>query len=236
MKAMIFAAGLGTRLRPLTDTVPKAMVQVGGKPMLQLVLDRCYLAGVREVIANVHYLPEVIRAFINTYHRPGMRVEISDESDEILETGGGLWKVKDFFKDGAPFLVANADVLTNIDIELFLQAHLQLGGLATLAVRNRNTSRKLLFNHDGTLSGRANGDVKVNGYALAFSGYHIVDPKIFLYPTREGKFSIIDWYLDLCSSHKIYAYPHQDDIWVDIGTREKLEEANQVYKQFSYLF
>ena len=119
MKAMIFAAGLGTRLKPITDTVPKAMVEVGGQPMLKIVLDRCHRAGITEVVVNIHYLPKVIKDFLLTYESPGMHVFISDESDEILETGGGLIKAKDFFNDGQPFLVANADVLTNIDIKSF---------------------------------------------------------------------------------------------------------------------
>ncbi len=234
MKAMIFAAGLGTRLRPLTDTVPKAMVEVGGQPMLKIILDRCYMAGIEEVMVNVHYLPQVIKNFLATYERPEMKIHISDESDEILETGGGLLKVKEFFNDGAPFLVANADILTNIDIEMFTQAHIQLGGVATLAVRNRNTSRKLLFDKDGRLQGRAIGEGE--GFELAFSGYHIISPKIFDHITRTGKFSIMDWYIDICHQEDIFAYPHQEDIWIDIGTVEKLEEANKVYEQFQYLF
>lgn len=234
MKAMIFAAGLGTRLRPITDTVPKAMVEVGGQPMLKIILDRCFMAGIHEVMVNVHYLPQVIKNFLTTYERPGMKIHISDESDEILETGGGLLKVKDFFNDGEPFLVANADVLTNIDIEMFAQAHVQLGGIATLAVRNRNTSRKLLFDKDARLQGRATAES--DGFQLAFSGYHIISPEIFDHITRTGKFSIMDWYIDICQQEDIFAYPHQEDIWIDIGTVEKLKEANRVYEEFRDLF
>lgn len=233
MKAMIFAAGLGTRLRPITDTVPKAMVEVGNQPMLKIVLDRCHQAGITEVVVNVHYLPKVITDFLKTYKSPGMQVFISDESDEILETGGGLMKAKDYFSDGQPFLVANADVLTNIDIKLFFQAHHKHGGIATLAVRDRNTSRKLLFGQDGRLKGRANGE---EGNELAFSGYHIISPEIFKHITRTGKFSITDWYIDICQQESIYAYPHQDDIWIDIGTVEKLEEANLVFEKKRELF
>lgn len=233
MKAMIFAAGLGTRLRPITDTVPKAMVEVGHQPMLKLVLDRCHQAGITQVVVNVHYLPEVITDFLKTYYSPGMQVFISDESDEILETGGGLLKAKDFFNDGQPFLIANADVLTNIDIPMFFEAHQRLGGIATLAVRDRNTSRKLLFGLEGRLQGRANGE---DGVKLAFSGYHIVSPEIFNYITRTGKFSIMEAYLDICQEHFIFAYPHQDDIWIDIGTVDKLKEANLVYEKNKGLF
>lgn len=234
MKAMIFAAGLGTRLRPVTDTIPKAMVEVGGQPMLKIILDRCYNAGIHEVVVNVHYLPQVIINFLAAYERPGMKIHISDESDELLETGGGLLKAKDYFNDGQPFLIANADILTNIDLEMFMQMHIELGGIATLAVRNRNTSRKLLFDKDGKLQGRATSES--TGFELAFSGYHIVDPKIFDHITRSGKFSIVDWYLDICHQEDIFAYPHQEDIWIDVGTIEKLQEANQAYLQFKYLF
>lgn len=234
MKAMIFAAGLGTRLRPVTDTVPKAMVEVGGQPMLKIILDRCHTAGIEEVVVNIHYLPQVIRDFLADYSRSGMKIHISDESDELLETGGGLLKAKKFFNDNEPFLIANADILTNIDIEMFMQTHVQLGGIATLAVRDRNTSRKLLFDKDGRLLGRATGESE--GFELAFSGYHIVDPKIFDHITRTGKFSIMDWYIDICRQEDIFAYPHQEDIWIDVGTVEKLEEANRVYGQFQYLF
>lgn len=233
MKAMIFAAGLGTRLKPITDTIPKAMVEVGNQPMLKLVLDRCHKAGITEVVVNVHYLPEVIKSFLLSYISPGMKVFISDETNEILETGGGLIKAKDYFNDGQPFLVANADVLTNIDIKLFFQAHQKLGGIATLAVRDRNTSRKLLFGQEGRLKGRAKGE---EGNGLAFSGYHIISPEIFNHITRTGKFSITDWYIDICKEQSIFAYPHSDDIWIDIGTAEKLNEANEVYEKMKDLF
>lgn len=233
MKAMIFAAGLGTRLRPITDTVPKAMVEVGGQPILKIVLDRCHRAGITEVIVNVHYLPEVIENFLLTYLSPGMKVFISDETNDLLETGGGLIKAKDYFNDGQPFLVANADVLTNIDLPMFFEAHHKHGGIATLAVRDRNTSRKLLLGQDGRLKGRANGE---EGNELAFSGYHIISPEIFKHITRTGKFSITDWYIDICQQESIYAYPHQDDIWIDIGTVEKLEEANLVFEKKRDLF
>ncbi|MCO5233634.1 MAG: nucleotidyltransferase family protein [Chitinophagales bacterium] len=234
MKAMIFAAGLGTRLRPMTDTVPKAMVQVGGQPMLKIVLDRCYQAGIDEVVINVHYLSHIIIEFLATYHRPGMKIYISDESDAILETGGGLLKAKDFFNDGKAFLVANADVLTNIDIRLFFQYHFKFGGIASLAVRNRDSKRKLCFDVQGRLIGRSCGDVR--GEEMAFSGYHILQPEIFNYIQKTGKFSITEVYLELCREHAIFAYPHQNDIWIDIGTIEKWEEANQIYTASRHLF
>lgn len=227
MKAMIFAAGLGTRLRPITDTMPKAMVPVGGQPLLKIILDRCQKAGIEEVVVNVHYLSDVVVEFLSSYDSGEMKIHISDESDNILETGGGLVKAKDYFLHSGPFLVCNADILTNIDIQKFLQYHQQKGGIATLAVRDRKTSRKLLFDDQFRLRGRADGSV---GLEWAFSGYHIIDPVIFQHLTRSGKFSITDWYMDLCDSQEVYGYDHTDDLWVDVGTVEKLEEANLVFE------
>lgn len=224
---MIFAAGLGTRLRPITDSVPKAMVSVGGEPLLKIILDRCKKSGVEEVVVNVHYLSDVIVQFLSSYDAGGMKIFISDESDEILETGGGLVKAKDYFLNAGPFLVCNADILTNIDIQKFYQYHIEKGGIATLAVRDRKTSRKLLFDDQFRLKGRADGSV---GQEWAFSGYHIINPVIFQNITREGKFSITDWYMDICLNSEIYGYDHSEDIWIDVGTVEKLEEANRVYE------
>lgn len=230
MKAMIFAAGLGTRLRPLTEHIPKAMVEVGGKPMLQIVIERCILAGIREMVINVHYLPHVITDFLESKGYFGITIHISDESDLLLETGGGLWKARHHFNDGQPFLVANADVLTNIDIRKFQAFHKGQKALASLAVRDRSGSRKLLFDENGLLKGRSSGLADEQGTQLAFSGYHVIDPEIFHHPTRTGIFSITDWYLDLCGQFPIAAYRHDGDIWVDVGNMQKLEEARSIYQ------
>ena len=232
---MIFAAGLGTRLRPITDQIPKAMVPVGGKPMLQIVIERCMHAGIKDIILNVHYLPEVILQFLESQENFGINIQISDETDALLETGGGLWKAKEFFKDGEPFLVANADVLTNIDIQAFRNYHDQHQCIATLAVRDRPGSRKLLFDQNGRLTGRSTLGETTKQSAFAFSGYHIIDPEIFKYPTREGKFSITDWYLDICHQHTIVAYRHDQDIWVDIGSIEKLQEAERIFEEETFI-
>ncbi len=248
MKAMIFAAGLGTRLRPLTDNCPKALIPVGGKPMLQRVIEHLKANGFDELIINVHYLGDHIRQFLSQHQNFGLRIVISDETDELLETGGGLWKARDFFDDGTPFLVCNADILTNIDVKAMLQQHQQSGAMATLAVRNRITSRYLLFDNDDVLFGWVNNktdEIKITRkiapeakmkmglnetyplHEFAFSGYQILSPEIFKYQRREGKFSMIDWYLDICGSHRIQAYHHDDDIWIDIGSQASLDAANQ---------
>ena len=250
---MIFAAGLGTRLKPLTDNCPKALIEVGGKPMLQIVIEHLIKYGFNNIIINIHYLGNQITAFLEQHDNFGINITISDETNEILETGGGLWKAKDFFKDAQPFLVCNADILTNINLKKFYEQHLQNNAIATLAVRERNSSRYLLFDNDNVLFGWENiktHEVKIprkiptaikeqlaahETYALhefAFSGYHIISPEIFKHNHREGKFSMIDWYLDLCKHHTIKAFQHTDDIWIDIGSQEELAKANIAYTSF----
>lgn len=255
-KAMIFAAGFGTRLKPLTDTVPKALVKIKDKPMLQIVIEQLKQQGIEEIIINVHYLADQIIDFIQVNKQFGIRIEISDERDLILETGGGLLKAQDFFKEkNEPFLVCNADIYTTINIQNFFQQHLINKSLATLAVRNRTSSRYLLFDDDSILFGWENtktetfkiprqssreyilnedGEYVIKQHPLhefAFSGYHIIEPEIFNHITREGIFSMTDWYLDLCALHDIKSYVHNDDIWIDIGTIEKLKEAEAVFNK-----
>jgi NDP-sugar pyrophosphorylase family protein len=235
MKAMIFAAGLGTRLRPLTDTIPKAMVPVGGIPMLQRVIEHGIAHGIDEIIINVHYLSKIIVDFLQEKNHFGIQIHISDESEELLETGGGLVKAKLWLEGNKPFLVCNADVLTNINITEFFAKHRESRRLATLAVRKRNSSRQLLFDATGRLCGRSNQKTNTlelkyptdteNISEYAFSGYHIIEPEIFKLIKRSGKFSITDAYLDLCAEQDIQAYVHNDDVWVDIGSLEKLKEA-----------
>lgn len=249
MKAMIFAAGLGTRLKPLTDTCPKALVKAGDKPMLQHTIEHLIKHGFDEIIINIHYLGNQIKDFLKSNNNFNIHIEISDEANEILETGGGLWKARHFFSDEKPFLVCNADVFTNIHLKDFYTAHLQNNAIATLAVRNRNSSRYLLFDDDNILFGWENiktQEVKIPrkisfevkekltdhaSYPLhefAFSGYHIISPEIFKQNKREGKFSMIDWYLDICGHHIIKAYPHNEDVWIDIGSLEELTKASAI--------
>ena len=153
---MIFAAGLGTRLKPLTDNCPKALIPVGGKPMLQIVIEQLKKYGFNEIILNVHYLAEQIYDFVEQNNQFGIKISFSDETDKLLETGGGLWKARDFFDDGKPFLLCNADVLTNINLEKFYNAHVQSNAISTLAVRERNSSRYLLFDDEDILFGWEN--------------------------------------------------------------------------------
>jgi NDP-sugar pyrophosphorylase family protein len=243
MKAMIFAAGLGTRLRPLTDTCPKALIPLNGKPMLQIVIEQLKQYGFNEIIINIHYLGNKIVEFLQE-NNFGIRIEISDESDEILETGGGLWKARHFFDDNKPFLLCNADILTNINLSSFYAAHENGNSLATLAVRQRKSSRYLLFDDEDILCGWKNTKTneekvpRVSIHAdlqeLAFSGYHIISPEIFKHCSRTGKFSMTDWYLDICSEHQIKAFHHDEDIWLDIGSVAELEKAGEVIKSVTF--
>lgn len=233
MKAMIFAAGLGTRMRPLTDHQPKALVQVGGIPLLEIAIRRLKYFGCREIIVNIHYLGEQILDFLEKKANFGIRIEISDEREQLLDTGGGLKKASWFFEQ-EPFLALNVDILSSIDFAALYATHLRQRPMATLAVRKRNSSRQLLFDHDKQLCGWRNSETgarklvraapEVQG--LSFSGIHVIDPDLFqFFPTDEPVFSIIDVYLAAAQHGRILAYPHDADLWLDVGKPEQLPKA-----------
>ena len=206
MKAMIFAAGLGTRLRPLTDTLPKTLIPIGGKPMLAYVIQRLKSFGFTDIIINVHHLADQIVQYLREQENFGINIKISHERDMLLDTGGGLKHAAWFFDDDTPFLVHNVDILTDLDLGDFYRAHLQSSPLATLAVKDRPGSRFLLFNREHTLCGwrnTATGDVKMSRptpetdlISLAFSGIHVIDPKIFALMPKQQVFSMTPFYLD----------------------------------------
>ncbi len=201
MKAMVLAAGLGTRLRPLTDDRPKALVEVGGRTMLEITLERLRAFGVREAIVNVHHYADMVIEYLRAHENFGMRIEVSRE-EELLDTGGGLKKAAWFFlEDGVnePFLVHNVDVVSTIDLAQLVRAHNDRQALATLAVQDRATSRYLLFDGEGQLCGRRAGldgtpemvrDC-VDARALAFAGIHVLSPRLLTRMSEEGAFSII---------------------------------------------
>jgi NDP-sugar pyrophosphorylase family protein len=233
MKAMVLAAGLGTRLRPLTDELPKALVKVCGQTQLEIVLARLRSFGVREVIVNVHHFAEMVEEYLAANSNFGMRIELSREQ-ELLDTGGGLKKAAWFFDDGEPFLLHNVDVLSTIDLGRMTQAHTEQGALATLAVEQRESSRALLFDADGRLCGRRAGRGAAPQWAretsvaqeLAFAGIHVISPKIFERMSEEGAFSIIDAYLRLAAEgEKIAAYRVDGCAWRDLGRPESLKAA-----------
>ncbi len=238
MKAMILAAGLGARLRPFTDTTPKALADVGGATMLETILKRLAAAGVTEVVINTHHLADKITDFLLNKARIGLKVEISRETFFPLETGGGLKKAAWFFKAGGPFFLYNCDVFTDMDLSAMLADHLKSGALATLAVKERQSARQLLFDADLNLAGRFNAnDEESSQWAgkpvkdpvkLAFSGVHVISPEIFPLMTESGVFSIMDVYLRLAGGGaRIKGFRMDGYYWQDIGNLEKLEEVRQ---------
>jgi MurNAc alpha-1-phosphate uridylyltransferase len=238
MKAMIFAAGKGTRLGELTINTPKVMMDINGKSMLQHVVEKCAVSGFEDIIVNVHYLAGMVEEEISRLKNLGYKISVSDEKDELLDTAGGLYNARHFFGN-EPFLLYNADIFTDLDIRKLYQFHMQQGGLATLAVRNRAGKRFFMVNGDGLLCGwinRESGErIIVRDYIenleeIAFSSIHIVEPEIFEF-MHEGVYSMRSVYLDLASTHEIYTYTCNDGYWFDIGTPEKLEEARNYLKK-----
>jgi N-acetyl-alpha-D-muramate 1-phosphate uridylyltransferase len=235
MKAMIFAAGLGTRLKPFTENHPKALALVNNKPLLQRNIEYLKKYGISEFVINVHHFPDQIKNFLAENKNFGCSVEISDESDFLLETGGGLKKAAPLLSGTEPFLVMNSDILTNLDISALIAAHKSSAALATLAVTGRATSRYFLFNDRNELCGWKNektGEEKIvrnepNLVPKAFSGIHVIDPEIFGKISGEGKFSIVDVYLELCASNLIRCFDHSDDILIDVGKPEAVGEAEK---------
>jgi NDP-sugar pyrophosphorylase family protein len=245
MKAMVLAAGLGTRLRPLTDNRPKALVEVGGRTMLELTLERLKRFGVREAIVNTHHHAEMIEEYLRANNDFGMRIEISRE-DALLDTGGGLKKAAWFFLEegdhGAldePFFVHNVDVLSKIDLSALTRAHRESGALATLAVQERETSRYLLFDRERRLVGRRRGKdgepewmhpehSEVDAIALAFCGIHVIAPRIFAEMEENGAFSIIDAYLELArKGERVMAFRADGAQWRDMGRPESVAKADE---------
>lgn len=239
MKAMIFAAGLGTRLKPLTDTMPKAMVPVAGKPLLQHVIEKLKRSGFNEIIINVHHFAEQIIDYVRANNSFDIRIEFSDESEKLLDTGGGIKKASWFFNDGKPFLIHNVDIVSNTDLQGFYQQHLSGNASATLVASERETSRYLLFDHNNTLKGWINektNEIK-SPYEnfdtstftkLAFSGIHIINPRIFSYFHQFGDaFSIIDFYLSICNTEAIKAYTPENFKTMDVGKIDSLPKVEE---------
>jgi NDP-sugar pyrophosphorylase family protein len=243
MKAMVLAAGLGTRLRPLTDDRPKALVEVAGRTLLEITLARLRSFGVREVIVNVHHFADQIVKYLKAHANFEMRIEISREG-VLLDTGGGLKMAAWFFLEDSkrseePFILHNVDVLSTIDLRRMVQFHKQNRALATLAVQERETDRYLLFDEHLQLCGRCARDQEPEivrpsprNLALAFSGIHVVSPRLFSLMTEEGIFSIIDSYLRLAGSgEKIAAFRADECYWRDLGKPADLTQAASDLKQ-----
>ena len=243
MKAMILAAGLGTRLRPLTDSRPKALVEVGGRSLLEITIARLREFGVREVIVNVHHFADMVVDYLKARNNFGIQIEISRE-EILLDTGGGLRKAAWFFLDDRarldePFILHNVDVLSGIDLRRMVNFHTENQAMATLAVASRETSRYLLFDENGQLCGRRSKpglkDELVRPaetlQPLAFSGIHVISPRLLPLMTEDGAFSIINTYLSLAAGNeKLLAFRADEYHWRDLGRPEHLKQAEMDLK------
>jgi len=238
MKAMIFAAGLGTRLKPLTDTIPKALIPIAGKPLLEHVILKLKAAGFNEIIVNVHHFPDQVIDFLQSKNNFDIHIVVSDERDLLLDTGGAVRKASWFFDDGKPFLVHNVDILSNVDLKVLYDEHAASRSIATLVVSKRNTFRYLLFNEDKRLCGWINektGETKpvvfndISGFnKLAFAGIQMLSPDVFkLMENLNPKFPIMDFYLSNARYQIIKGYVPTDFQMLDVGKLDILDEAER---------
>jgi NDP-sugar pyrophosphorylase family protein len=232
MKAMILAAGLGTRLKPFTEKIPKALVEVGGITMLELVIRYLKAAGISQIIINLHHFPDQITQYIASNNNFGLHIEFSDERSALLNTGGAIKHAAWFLKEEGPFLLIAVDVLTNLDLKDLIAYHKLHKPLVTLAVKKRVTSRSLLFDHTMRLVGWKNnqngemlGNQKLTADCdLGFSGIHLIEPAIFDLIEETGSFSIIDLYLRLMDNYRIIGYRHDQSRWLEFGRSERLQQ------------
>lgn len=241
---MIFAAGLGTRLRPYTETLPKALVPVAGVPMLEILIKHLQKSGINDILVNVHHFAGQVIEFLKQNNNFGANITISNEEDLLLDTGGGLKKASWFFNDEQPFLVQNVDVISDLDYKQMLDFHIKNNALATLAVCDRETSRYFLFDEQMQICGWENtktGEIRITRpesqklARFAFSGIHIIDPAIFNSIKNEGKFSIVDTYLELASTNKIKGFEHNPENWLDMGKPEELKKAEALLEKIKIL-
>lgn len=236
MNAFIFAAGLGTRLKPLTDTMPKALVPVAGKPLLAHVVEKLKAAGCKKIVINIHHFGDMIIDYVKSQGGFGIDIVFSDERQMLLETGGAIKHAVELLGN-EPFLIHNVDILSNVDIKALWNEHLNSGSAATLLVSKRSSTRALLFDAEGNLTAWTNkstGEVKTPYESvdiaslkeLAFSGIHVFSPSLFKYfGAYPEKFSIIDFYLNTCKAEKIKAYTQEGLQLLDVGKLDSLEKA-----------
>jgi NDP-sugar pyrophosphorylase family protein len=233
MKGMILTAGVGSRLKPLTDKTPKALVKVADFAMLDLALAYYKKHGVEDVIINVHHMADQLMEFVAQKRWMGYTIEISDETSELLNTGGGLKKAASFFNGEKEFALMAVDILTDLDLTAMVEQHRQNKALVTLAVKDRETSRSLLFDNQGCLAGwkhNSTGETKiVEGRqaqdAFGFSGVHVISTKLFDLMEETGSFSIVDLYLRLAKTEKIQLFNHSEGRWIEFGRVENIKNA-----------
>jgi len=236
MKAMIFAAGLGKRLGKITETMPKALVDINGKTALHRTVEKCTAHGFDDIIVNVHHFADKVEEEIMKLNKMGYRISVSDERGKLLETGGGLYKARDFFDD-SPFLIYNVDIISDLDLSALYRFHIYKKGLAALAVRHRPGNRFYLIDNEGIIRGWRNNSTgeqiltsaqSDNLSEIAFSSIHIVEPDIFKF-MEEGVYSMTALYLKLAKYNKIFTYLDDTGYWGDIGTPESLEYVRGLF-------
>jgi NDP-sugar pyrophosphorylase family protein len=240
LKALLFAAGLGTRLKEHTQNKPKALVCLAGKPLLQHAIEHLKHFGISDLTINVFHFAEQVIFFVEENNSFGINIHISDERDQLLDTGGGLKKAGAFLKGNEPILIYNVDVISNLDLNLLLKYHQEQKSLATLVVRPRETSRYLMFDQNLQLAGWKNfssGEARISrpetfadARPLAFSGIHIIQPELLDLISEEGKFPIMDLYLRLAKTQPIKAFVDTSGIWMDLGKPDQLQAAEMFFR------
>ncbi len=234
---MLFCAGLGTRLHPITHDIPKALVPVNGKTLLQRNIEYLHAYGIHDFVLNIHHFGEKVIDYLQKHDHFDVNIDISDERDEVLETGGGLKKAESFLSQ-ASFVVMNVDILTNMNLQHMIDFHLKNQPIATLAITDRSSSRKLLFDDQKRLSGWRNtvsGEEAISRKEpilseFAFSGIHVISPAYFTLANRTDKHSIIDPYLKIAQNHTLLGYDHSGDILIDVGKHETLQQATEIFQ------
>jgi len=238
MKAMIFAAGLGTRFKPWTDEHPKALALVNKKSLLQRNIEYLQQYGIRDVVVNVHHFANQVIQAVEENKGWGSHIMISDETTELLETGGGLWKARNLLSGDEPFISLNADFLTDLNINDLLGFHRQKKGLISFGITNRKSSRNFLFDENDRLCGWKNNSTgeerisiaKPGLRPMAYSCVVVFEPTVFDLIPQRGKFSLVDTYLSLAAEHPIYGYDHSGDKLVDVGKPESVAIAEELFK------
>ena len=239
MRAMILAAGLGTRLKPLTDSTPKALIKIKDRTLLELQIKKLKAEGFDKIIINVHHFADTVKRYLEQNNFFDCSIEISDESERLLDTGGGLKKAAHFFSDAKPFLVYNVDILSNISLKKLMEFHLASKSIATLAVQKRESSRKFLFDKNNILCGWISeksgekiitNDEQSEFFPYSFSGIQVVDPKIFKYFPDKDVFSLVEFYLTAANREKIIGYVHNEDEWIDLGKIENIKKAASLFE------
>jgi len=240
MKAMIFAAGLGTRLKPLTDSLPKALVQINGKPLLEWLLIKMAHEGIRDVVVNVHHFAGQVKDFLNAQPVPGLNIFISDETDFLLDTGGGLKRAASLLSGTEPVLIHNTDILSSISFSALEQAFTTMQADAMLLVKDRSTSRKLEFSSDGKLTGWINESIGESiaadasfgtGHRMAYSGIAVVGAGFPASLPMDGAFGLIPACLQLTATKRIIEYTSEYD-WLDVGKSEAIEPAGRMIEKY----